>query len=257
MFGAIACLAVIPGQADFLGNVYAFGAMLSFTIAHLAVIRLRYTKPDAERPYRGPWHIGRLPLFAVFGGLGTGLAFVTVTALHVDVALAGVGWLTLGIVVYVVYRRRQGLDLTSTHKVAMAQPVVDHEAEYESILVAFDSTTFNAAAIGTASRLATRRRRGIHVLVTITVPSSSPIDAPLPEQERAAQELIEQAKIQGGRRVSGHWVKVRAGQAGRVIVKEAQRHARAGDRHGAGARAAAARCSAARSRPCWPTGPAG
>jgi amino acid transporter len=52
--GEIACLTIIPGQADFLGNMYAFGAMLSFTIAHLAVIRLRLSVPDVERPYRGP-----------------------------------------------------------------------------------------------------------------------------------------------------------------------------------------------------------
>ena len=32
---------MIPGQAVFLGNMYAFGAMLSFTIAHVSVIRLR------------------------------------------------------------------------------------------------------------------------------------------------------------------------------------------------------------------------
>ena len=57
--------------------MYAFGAMLSFTIAHIAVIALRQTQPDVERPYRGPRQrcaiAGRdIPLFAVFGGLGTG-----------------------------------------------------------------------------------------------------------------------------------------------------------------------------------------
>src|SRR6478672_6062688 len=87
LFGAIACLTMLPGQADFLGQMYAFGAMLSFTIAHLAVIRLRLTDPDKERPYRGPGQIklsrGRtLPLFAVFGAIGTGLAWVVVTVLN-------------------------------------------------------------------------------------------------------------------------------------------------------------------------------
>jgi APA family basic amino acid/polyamine antiporter len=70
--------------------------------------------------------------------------------------------------------------------------------------------------------VAAARRRGIHVLVTITVPSTAPIDAQLPEQELAAQAVIEQARLQGGRRVSGHWEKVRAGQAGRLIVEEAK-----------------------------------
>src|SRR5689334_5499243 len=115
VFGTVACITMIPGQADFLGNMYAFGAMLSFTIAHIAVARLRLTQPDVERPYRGPGTLriaGReLPLFAVLGGLGTGLAWVTVTFLHVDVALAGLGWLVFGIAVYIVFRRQQGLDL--------------------------------------------------------------------------------------------------------------------------------------------------
>jgi APA family basic amino acid/polyamine antiporter len=226
VFSVIACVLMIPGQAAFLGNMYAFGAMLSFTIAHIAVIRLRTKEPDHPRPYRGPGNIriaGReLPLFAVFGALGTGLAFVVVTLLHVDVAAAGVGWLALGMAIYPIYRRRQGLDLTTTTKVAVPKPVVDHEAEYESVLVALDGREYPAAAMATAIKLAARRRRGIHVLVTITVPQSSPITAELPELELAAQGIIEQAKLQGGRRVSGHWEKVRVGQAGRLIVREAR-----------------------------------
>ena len=51
--GISACVVMIPGQADFLATLYTFGAMLSFTIAHLAVIRLRRTQPDAHRPYVG------------------------------------------------------------------------------------------------------------------------------------------------------------------------------------------------------------
>jgi APA family basic amino acid/polyamine antiporter len=60
------------------------------------------------------------------------------------------------------------------------------------------------------------------VLVTISVPVTSPIDAELPELEAAAQSIIEEAKVQAGRRVSGHWEKVRAGQTGRRIVDEAR-----------------------------------
>jgi APA family basic amino acid/polyamine antiporter len=207
--------------------MYAFGAMLSFTIAHISVIRLRQKYPDVERPYRGPGNLrigGRdIPLFAVLGGIGTFIAFVTVTLLHIDVAIAGVGWLALGVVIYAIYRHRQGLDLTSTMKVAIPKPVVDHEAEYESILVAMNEPSYRPDAIATAVKLAARRRRGVHLLVTINVPNSSPLNAELRAQERAAQEMIEQAKVQGGRRVSGHWVKVRPGGAGRRIVDEARK----------------------------------
>src|SRR3954470_3739703 len=226
LFGAVACVTLIPGKADFLGNLYAFGAMLSFTIAHIAVCKLRVKFPDHERPYRGPGILrvaGRdLPLFAVLGGLGTGLAWVTVTALHVDVALAGLRWAAFGILVSVVSRRRQGLDLTSTKKVAIPQPVVDHEAEYESVLVHFDAHHFQPDVVATAVKLAARRRRGIHVLVTIIVPASAPITAEMRESQSAADAIIEQSKLIGRRRVTGHWEKVRAGQAGRAIVEEAR-----------------------------------
>ncbi len=227
LFGALACLTLIPGKADFLGNVYAFGAMLSFTIAHLAVIRLRMREPDRHRPYRGPGTLrlaGReLPLFAVLGGLGTGIAFVTVTVLHTEVAVVGVGWLVVGMVVFFAYRRHQGLDFVTTARVAVRRPAVDHESEYDSVLVVFDEKGYVPESVATAVKLAARRKRDVHVLVTITVPATSPIHAAMPEREAAAQEIIEQARLQGGRRVSGHWEKVRRGGAGRLIVDEARR----------------------------------
>ncbi len=42
VFAGVASIAVIlPGQTNFLGTMYAFGAMLSFTIAHAAIVALR------------------------------------------------------------------------------------------------------------------------------------------------------------------------------------------------------------------------
>jgi APA family basic amino acid/polyamine antiporter len=122
----------------------------------------------------------------------------------------------------VSYRRSQDLDLTSTVKHAVPAPAVDREAEYEAVLVAFDERGYSRSVMGTASRLAATRRRGIHILVTITVPTSSPIDADMPEQEAAAQSALEEAKIHGGRRVTGRWAKVRAGQTARRILDEAR-----------------------------------
>jgi APA family basic amino acid/polyamine antiporter len=232
LFGLIACVAILPGQADFLGVIYAFGAMLSFTIAHLAVTTLRIKRPDVERPYRVPLGIRvrgtELPVTSILGGLGTGIALIVATVLDVRVLIAGMLWLSLGIATYVVYRRRQGLSLTETVKIVVPKPVVEHEVEYESVLVAFENGNYSADAVATAARLAARRRRGIHVLVTITVPPNSPIDASMPDQEAKAASLIDSARVRGGRRVTGHWEKVRPGQAGRRIVEEAKEiHARA------------------------------
>jgi basic amino acid/polyamine antiporter, APA family len=226
VFGLIACLTILPGQADFLGTIYAFGAMLSFTMAHLALLRLRVTEPDRERPWKGRGEIRvrghTLPLYAIVGGLGTGIAFVVVNALNLATLVTGTVWLAIGVASYVIYRRQQGLSLTETTKIVVPKPVVEHEVEYESVLVAFEDAHYSSEAIATAVKLAARRRRGVHVLVTITVPANLPVDASMPALEARAQQAIDSARVRGGRRVTGHWEKVRAGEAGRRIVLEAR-----------------------------------
>src|SRR4051812_28942452 len=63
-----------------------------------------------ERPLSGR----DLPRLAVLDGLGTAAAFVVTVVLHPEVAAAGFGWLALGIVIYLIFRQRHGLDLVST-----------------------------------------------------------------------------------------------------------------------------------------------
>ena len=60
------------------------------------------------------------------------------------------------------------------------------------------------------------------MLVTINVPANAPIDAVLPTAESKAANVIERSRVLGGRRVTGHWEKVRSGEAGRRIVDEAE-----------------------------------
>jgi APA family basic amino acid/polyamine antiporter len=225
VFSMFAILVVLPGQEVFLGAIYSFGALLSFTLAHASVLRLRIKLPDFPRTYRGPGNVRfrgyDLPLFALVGGTFTAIAFVVIVLLNPAVAAAGVGWLALGVAVYFAFRRRHGLDLVSTVKVAIPQPVVDHEAEYDSVLVPILDGNYDERVMATATRLAARRRRGIHILALVTVPNALPIDARMAEAEAQADSVIEQGKIHGGRRVSGHMEKIRAGQAGRRIIEEA------------------------------------
>jgi basic amino acid/polyamine antiporter, APA family len=225
VFSTFAIVVILPGQEVFLGAIYSFGALLSFTMAHASVFRLRVKLPDFPRPYKGPGNMLirgiDVPLFAAVGGSFTAVAFVVIVLLNIAVAAAGVAWLALGIAIYVAFRRRHGLDLTSTVKVAIPQPVVDHEAEYDSVLVPIVDGNYDEDVMATAARLAARKRRGIHVLALVTVPNALPIDARMRDAEAGADSVIEQAKIQGGRRVSGHMEKIRAGQAGRRIIEEA------------------------------------
>ena len=227
IFGGIAIIPILPGQATFLGNLYAFGAMLSFTIAHAAVLRLRATKPDLVRPYSSPFNIQiggyRLPVLAVIGGLGTGLAFVVVAFRNLGgISYAGFGWLLVGAIAYPIARRRMGLDLMTTVKIDIPKPVVASETEYESVIVWFDAAQFNEDTLATAARLAARRGRAIQVLVTLQIPNSSPLDADHPELRAKARAIIDQAKLLTRGRAAGTILPVRSGQEGRVIVDRAK-----------------------------------
>ncbi len=227
IFGGIAIIPILPGQATFLGNLYAFGAMLSFTIAHAALLRLRWIKRDAVRPYSSPFNIRigsyELPLLAVIGFFGTGAAFVVVAARNLGgISYAGFAWILVGAIAYPIARRRMGLDLATTVKVDIPKPVIAAETEYESVIVWFDAAQFNEDTLATAARLAARRGRAIQVLVTMQVPNSSPLDADHPELRAKARAIVDQAKLLTRGRAHGVILPVRSGQEGRVIVDHAK-----------------------------------
>jgi APA family basic amino acid/polyamine antiporter len=226
IFGAIAIVTLLPGQTDFLATMYSFGAMLSFTIAHVAVIQLRRKYPDRERTWKPLGNVHafgfEVPITAVLGGLGTFAAWIVVMALNPRTLFVGTGWMVLGIAVYVLYRRNQQLPLTKTVKVVLPEPLGVEEVEYRSVLVAFeDDEEFSPEMVATAIKLAGKRRRGIHVHSMMTVPTNLPLNAEMREREGEAQRKIEEAKLIGGQRVTGHVARVRPGQAGYSVSEEA------------------------------------
>jgi APA family basic amino acid/polyamine antiporter len=201
--------------------------MLSFTIAHISVIRLRQRYPDKEREWKPPGSVRAfgfdVPLTAVFGGFGTFAAWIVVMALNPRTLVIGAIWMLVGLSIYLLYRRSQGLSPSQTHKVLLPEPLGVEEVEYKSVLVAFEEDEpFSEQTMVTAVKLASKKRRAIHVISSITVPRHLPLDAALGAQEEEAGSKIEQAKLIGGLRVSGHVHRVRPGQAGHSIAEEAR-----------------------------------
>ena len=94
VFSAIACIAIMPGEADFLGVIYAFGAMLSFTMAHVgrghAAGQTAGRRTAVEGAVQPPMRGYELPMFAILGGLGTGIALIVATVLDLRVLVSGV-----------------------------------------------------------------------------------------------------------------------------------------------------------------------
>jgi len=225
--GVFSILFLIPGNVDFIGRMYAFGAMLSFTIAHAAVIQLRRKPPPVENPYRVRPSV-RLrgvswPLFAVFGGLGTGLAWLVVVVQDAPTRYAGLAWLAAGFTFYVVYRRRLHLPLRET-VVAPLQFGPAIALEYRTILVPIVSGPASHEPIDLAARLAAERGATIVALRVIVVPLDQPLGIELRHEEDEADELLDEARLAA----AAYGVRtidrvVRARNAGREIVDEAAR----------------------------------
>ncbi|HZO98047.1 MAG TPA: universal stress protein [Gaiellaceae bacterium] len=225
--GLFSVVFMLPGNVDFIGRMYAFGAMLSFTVAHLAVIQLRRRPPEVEEPYRvaPSLRAGGVdwPLFALLGALGTGAAWLVVVAQDAPTRYAGLGWLAAGFVLYTAYRRRLGVPLTETARAPIQLgPAV--ALEYRTILVPIVSGPESHESVDLAARLAAERGATIVALRVIVVPLDRPLEAPLPEEEAEADRLLDDARATaetyGVRMVDRV---VRARNAGRAIVEEAER----------------------------------
>jgi APA family basic amino acid/polyamine antiporter len=225
--GGCSILFMLPGNVNFIGRMYAFGAMLSFTIAHAAVIQMRRRPPPVEEPYRVRPNLRLggvdLPLFAIVGGFGTAAAWLVVIVQDAPTRYAGLGWLAMGFVFYAVYRRRLGLGLRETVRAPIEfGPAI--ALEYRSILVPTVSGVEGREAVDLAARLAAERGATIVALRVIVVPLDLPLDAALAEQEHEADRLLDEARnaaeSYGVRMVERI---VRSRNAGRAIVEEAER----------------------------------
>lgn len=109
IFAVLSCLLLIPGRVQELANMYAFGAMLSFTFAHMSIIALRIREPDLARPFKVPLNVtlkGRqIPLPAIVGGLATGTTWFIVVVNQDLTRYVGFSWLAVGFMVFLLYRR--------------------------------------------------------------------------------------------------------------------------------------------------------
>ncbi len=235
----VAAALTIPADIDFLVGIYAFGAMLAFTIAHVSIIALRYREPARERPYRIPFSIpfrgGSLPLPAVLGALLSGIGWLSVLVLHESARYVGLAWLLMGLLLYVVYRRIDGNPLLT--RVTIPERALRHEppapSDFGSMLVPIFGKPLDDDIVQTAGRLAGDVRdeldeegATIEAIWVFEIPMSLPLDARLPEaQVKRAQDALRRAKAVGEEYEGVHvaTAMVRARRAGQAIVHEAKR----------------------------------
>jgi basic amino acid/polyamine antiporter, APA family len=227
--GFFSILVILPGKVDFLGTMYSFGAMLSFTVAHAAVIALRVRRPSDELEFKA-WPNLRVrgidwPLFAIFGGSATAAAWFVVVVQQANTRWAGLGWLGLGFVVYWLYRARvvkRPLSQTVRAPALVLGPSLT--VDYRTIVVPVVRTGETEEALVAAARLAAERGATVVIVTVIEVPLALPLDAALPEEQDTAESLLDDAQAL----VESYGVRavtrlLRARRAGPAIVEEARR----------------------------------
>jgi APA family basic amino acid/polyamine antiporter len=238
--GIVAAGLVVPENLDFLVGIYAFGALLAFTIAHVSVCKLRYSEAENARGYRIPlsvsWRGGSLPLPAVFGAVISAFGWLAVMVVHDPARYVGLGWMAVGIAMYVIYRRADEAPLlrrvTVAPEVLRAEP--PRERDYGSILVPLFGTRLDEDIVQTAALLVSGEQTDeaaideatIEAVWIFVIPMSLPLDARLPEaQVKEARQALARAKAVGeeytGVQVATATVRTR--RAGYAIVDEAKR----------------------------------
>jgi basic amino acid/polyamine antiporter, APA family len=227
---------VLSNDIDFLAGIFAFGAMLAFTIAHVSIIVLRYREPTLPRAYRIPLSVnvggGSLPLPAVAGALIAGGAWISVILFHSGARIIGGLWMATGIVFYVVYRRIQGKPLAKRYQIPAEALREAPEVEYGAILVPIFGEDLDDDIIGTAGRLAAEEAEEgeggavIEAIYVVEIPMSLPLDARVPEERiQEARRALQRAKDVGEEYegVEVATASVRARTYGQGIVEEARR----------------------------------
>jgi APA family basic amino acid/polyamine antiporter len=236
----LAAALTVPQDLELLVGIFAYGALVGLTIAHLSIVKLRYKEPDRPRPYRIPFTLrvrgGDLPLLAVLGGVLSAAAWLGLVVTHGGARWVGTAWLAAGVALYLVYRTTQGKSvLRRVYVPEAALRGERHEAEYGSILVPLSGSPLDDDIIQTAGRLAAEedveafeKDKGatIEALWIFEVPMSLPIDAALPDaQLKQARAALARAKAVGEEYegVEVATATVRARRAGQAIVDEAKR----------------------------------
>jgi APA family basic amino acid/polyamine antiporter len=221
---------------EFLAGIFAFGAMLAFTLAHVSVVVLRFREPDRPSAFRVPGSIpigkGSIPILSALGAVVGAIAWVTVIVLHEGARIAGGIWMLFGLTLYVIYRRSQDKSLTKRFTIPAEALREIKEVEYGSILVPVFGERLDDDIVGTAGRLASEEGEEgeggamVEALYVFEIPMSLPIDARVqPERVERARLALNRAK-EVGEEYAGVEVAtamVRGRTVGAAIVTEARR----------------------------------
>ncbi len=213
----------------FLASLYSFGILIAFTAAQVAVVRLRFTEPGLERPYRVPGNVRikgtEVPVAALVGAPLTLAIWLIAIATHDAARIAGPVWIAFGIVVYTSSRIVAHERVLGRVTLAEGDLVPEIEGAYQRILVPTKIGIIGEEVLGTALRLAEEQRCSVLALHVIRVPLDLPIDAELIDAEEQAEASLAEAQLLAAEQGIPIEVRiVRSRAIGETVVAEAVEH---------------------------------
>jgi basic amino acid/polyamine antiporter, APA family len=210
----------------FLASLYSFGILIAFTAAQVAVVRLRYTEPGLERPFRVAANVSirgtEVPVAALVGAPLTFVIWIMALATHDAARVAGPIWLAIGAVVYTASRLVAHEPVLGKVTPAVGDLVPEIEGAYQRILVPMKIGLIGEEVLGTALRLAEERRCAVRAMHVIRVPLDQPLDAELIDAQEQAEASLAEARLlaaEHGVEIDVRIVRARA--IGEAIVEEA------------------------------------
>jgi APA family basic amino acid/polyamine antiporter len=220
---------VADDPVTFLASLYSFGVLIAFTAAQIAVVRLRFTEPELERPFRVPGNVRvrgtAVPVAALVGAPLTFAIWIAALLTHDAARIAGPIWLVLGAVVFIGSRLVARERVLGRVTPAVGDLVPEVEGAYERILVSMKIGLIGEEVLGTALRLAEEQRCAIVAVHVIRVPLDQQLDAPMFDAEEQAEASLAEAKLlseEAGVEIEAKIVRSRA--IGEAIVEEAVLH---------------------------------
>lgn len=227
VFSALGMLIVLVARnLTHIAELYNFGAMLSFALAHLSLLGMRVRHPELKRPFKakGNLRFGRveIPLTAVLGLVGTAAVWVDVLITKPAGRNLGLVWIGVGLVSYFWYRRQQKLSPTARLAIEKLQIPGYQPVTISKILVP-TSRTAHIDTVQFAARLAKDYDAQVTALHVIEMPPSLPLDTFFPEKLAVADFIVAQAQAVGREFEVVITSQVKQARfAGEVIVEEAK-----------------------------------
>jgi basic amino acid/polyamine antiporter, APA family len=198
--GLAALVIVVAKRLTFIADLYNFGAMLAFSLAHLSLLGLRIRQPELPRPFRIPFNItvgrAKLPVSAIVGLLATVGVWIDVVITKPAGRNLGFLWMGIGLICYLAYRKKQKISATAHVEIERVEVPEFKALTTQTILVPTLGGPYTEN-LQFACEMARARGAEVTALYVIEIPSTLPLDTFLPDRLADGDGALKRAQAIG------------------------------------------------------------